>query len=106
VSTLPLPLTQQKPPSGTAHPGGGGWYTRARNVRTDAGAVRLGIGRFTVDLVDVLGGLLALAGSGVGSSTTTATVPLATAVGLVALADTVDVRTAWESAAWPLCCRG
>lgn len=84
--------------------GEGGWYTRAPNVRPGAGAVRLGIRRLTVDLVVVPGGLLALAGRGVGASTTTAAVPVGTAAGLVALADTVDVRTAWDTAAWPLCC--
>lgn len=69
----------------------------------DAGdpAIRLGIGRYTVDLVADRG-LFALVGAGVGTEPVAVDLtPVAAAV-LVEAADTRDSRTVWETSAWPL----
>lgn len=75
------------------------------DLRGDAPAVRLGIGRFTVDLVEVRGvEVLAVVGWGVGADTEPVTLPLGAVAVLLGLADTVDARTVWNTAAWPLAC--
>lgn len=72
-------------------------------LRDDADAVRLGIGRYTVDLVARGAQVLAIVGRGVGSPPTKLSLPIGAAAVLVELADTADARTAWRTAAWPLC---
>lgn len=73
-------------------------------LRADAPAVRLGIGRFTVDLVarEVLG-VLAAVGRGVGTAPTVGRLAIGAAAALVELADTTAAdRTAWGTQLWPL----
>ena len=71
-------------------------------LRADAPALRLGIGRYTVDLVAGGGHVLGAVGRGVGTAPATGLLPIGTAAVLLALADTVDARTAWETQWWPL----
>jgi len=75
---------------------------RDTGLQPDAPAARLGIGRYTVDLVARGGHVLAAFGRGVGTTPATAPLPIGTAAVLLALADTVDARTAWETQWWPL----
>lgn len=74
--------------------------------RVEAGetALRIGCGRCTVDIVPSHGAFIAVAGDGVGSQPATAEITPATVALLLDLADTLDERTAWDTAAWPLAC--
>jgi len=71
-------------------------------LREDAPALRLAIGRFTVDLAAHAAHVLAAAGRGVGTPPTVGALPIGAAAVLVELADTVDARTAWGTQLWPL----
>lgn len=83
----------------------------ARNHATpgvEAGqtALRIATGRHTVDIVQTDGRLLAIAGDGVGREPATAVIGPAAVAVLLELADAVDTRCAWDTAAWPLCVDG
>jgi len=71
-------------------------------VKADMTAFRAGCGRYTVDIVLSDRGVLAIAGDGVGRQPATAKIGVAVAAAVLQLADVVDERTAFETAAWPL----
>jgi len=72
----------------------------------DAGqtALRIGSGRHTVDIVSSDTGLVAVAGDGVGRPPATAEIGPGLAAVVLAAADTVDARHAFDTQAWPLAC--
>lgn len=70
----------------------------------DQPAVRLGLGRFTVDIAASTDGAVAFIGSGVGSGPLAVDVTPAAVMALLELADTADCRTVWKTQAWPLAC--
>jgi len=73
-------------------------------VDGDETALRLACGRHTVDIVHARGQLLTLIGSGVGTEPTVGTINAPTLAVLLAIAASVDVRSSWETQAWPLAC--
>jgi hypothetical protein len=69
---------------------------------TSKTALRLGIGRYTVDIVSRDNGLCAIIGSGVGSEPTTVPITPTAVVALLDRADTIDDRRPIGTQAWPL----
>jgi len=87
-------MTETRSPP--AEPLGSGGYDTSKT------ALRLGIGRYTVDIVSRDTGLCAIIGSGVGSEPTTVPITPTAATVLLDRADTVDDRHPIDTQAWPV----
>jgi hypothetical protein len=74
----------------------------SRGHNTPKTALRLGIGRYTVDILSHDSGLSAIIGSGVGTEPVTVPITPTAAAVLLDRADTVDDRRPIETQAWPL----
>jgi len=87
-------MTETRSPP--AEPLGSGGYDTSKT------ALRLGIGRYTVDIVSRDTGLCAIIGSGVGTEPESVAITPTAASVLVDRADTLDDRRPSETQAWPL----
>lgn len=87
-------MTETRSPP--AEPLGSGGYDAPKT------AIRVGIRRYTVDIVSADTGLCAIIGSGVGSEPTTVPITPTGVSLLLDRADTVDNRRPIDTQAWPV----
>lgn len=98
MSTARVPISTEEPDATPRVDG------RRTPLQQADPALRLVRGRFTVDIVDVDGQLVAMVGEGVGTEPESVAITPAAVAVLVATADRVDERAVWATQAWPLAC--